>query len=55
MNPLVDPGNRRSMFLMGLTQDRLSQEYRNGQLGNVEAVRLGKLNQRHKTFKCKRI
>jgi hypothetical protein len=26
---------------MGLTQDRLGQEYGNGQSGNVEAVRIG--------------
>ena len=27
--------------MMGLTQDRLGQEYGNGQSGNVEAVRIG--------------
>ena len=27
--------------MMGLTQDRLGQEYGNGQSGNVEAVRVG--------------
>jgi hypothetical protein len=27
--------------MMGLTQDRLGQEYENGQSGNVEAVRIG--------------
>ena len=26
---------------MGLTQDRLGQEYRSGQLGNVKAFRIG--------------
>jgi hypothetical protein len=26
--------------MMGLTQDRLGQEYGNGQSGNVEAVRI---------------
>jgi len=34
---------------MGLTQDRLGKEYKNGQLGNVEAVGLGIPGRRHKT------
>ena len=40
---------------MGLTQDRLGQEYGNGQSGNVEAVGLGKLGRRHKKSKRKRL
>ena len=38
-----------NVFLMGLTQDRLGKEYKNGQLGNVEAVGLGIPGRRHKT------
>lgn len=35
--------------MMGLTQDRLGQEYRSGQLGKAEAFRIGETRSKTQT------